>query len=110
MINFEKVRQGISQCLMDSSREEYETQCYDCPYFGEFVTVDECKGQLLKDFTSMMKEQKEQKQKWLRNIADNQLDYAPNGVEPFSEFYMKQGIWKGLHMAYEILTGDAEGD
>lgn len=40
------VRKGIEQCLMKSSREEYETQCADCPFYDPDVTVEECKESL----------------------------------------------------------------
>ena len=52
------VKKGIYQCLMDDSNEEYETQCWDCPYYSEGLTVKECKKHLLNDFDSLMKEKK----------------------------------------------------
>ena len=59
MINKEKVRQGVWQCLLDDSEEEYETQCWDCPYYSEGITLKECKTQLRNDFDDLLKEQDE---------------------------------------------------
>lgn len=57
MIDKEKVRQGVYQCLLDNSEDGYETQCLDCPYFNELVTVPECKKELRDDFIAMIEEQ-----------------------------------------------------
>lgn len=58
MTDMEKVRQGVWQCLLDNTEEEYETQCLDCPYYSEGIMLKECKTQLRKDFTELLKEQK----------------------------------------------------
>ena len=55
MTDMEKVRQGVWQCLLDNTEEEYETQCLDCPYYSEGITLKECKTQLRKDFTELLK-------------------------------------------------------
>lgn len=44
----------------------------------------------------------EQKRKWLKNIADNQL--AIGGADPLTEY--EQGKWDGMQAAYEIVLGD----
>ena len=40
------VRTGIEQCFMSSNRDEYETQCADCPFFDPELTVEDCKKEL----------------------------------------------------------------
>ena len=57
MTDMEKVRQGVWQCLLDNTEEEYETQCLDCPYYSEGITLKECKTKLRKDFTELLKSQ-----------------------------------------------------
>ena len=43
-----------------------------------------------------------QVQRWLQVMADNQLANSPN--DPMDEY--EQGVWDGLEMAQEIVTGD----
>ena len=52
----------------------------------------------------LLKEQEEQKQKWLQNIADNQLAFAPSERDNAYCYIKHQGIYDGLQMAYDILT------
>lgn len=52
----------------------------------------------------LLKEQDEQKRRWLRNIADNQLANAPTETMDATSHTYYEGLWNGLQMAYEILT------
>ena len=56
------------------------------------------------DAIALLKEQEEQKQKWLQNIADNQLAFAPSERDNAYCYIKHQGIYDGLQMAYDILT------
>ena len=56
------------------------------------------------DAIALLKEQEEQKRRWLQCIADTQLANSPNGNEDDMELKYKSGIWNGLQMAWEILT------
>ena len=47
---------------------------------------------------------KAQKQKWLQNIADQQLAVSPTGYETEEGLAKRTGEWNGLQMAWEILT------
>lgn len=56
------------------------------------------------DVIALLKEQEEQKRKWLQNIADNQLAFAPSERDNAYCYIKHQGIYDGLQMAYDILT------
>lgn len=51
----------------------------------------------------LLKEQEEQKRKWLQAIADNQLAVSPTGYETEEGLARKTGEWNGLQMAWDIL-------
>ena len=51
-----------------------------------------------------LKEQEEQKRKWLQNIADNQLANAPMDGCCLEQWNYQKGVYDGLQMAYDILT------
>ena len=70
--------------------------CSSCAY----SQMEKCFGELVYNAITLLKEQEEQKRKWLQNIADNQLSIG--GVDPLTEY--EQGKWDGLQMAFEILT------
>ena len=55
----------------------------------------------------MLKEQEEQKRKWLKSIADNQIANAPTDMmdEKTKEHFY--GVWCGLEIAYGILTEES---
>ena len=75
--------------------------CAECGYEG----LDRCFDKvLLADALSLLKEQEEQKQKWLQNIADNQLAFSPSERDNAYCYIKHQGIYDGLQMAYDILT------
>lgn len=42
---------------------------------------------------------------WQQIIADNQLANSPNGYEEEMTLKYLSGVWNGLQMAYEIITG-----
>lgn len=52
----------------------------------------------------LLKEQEEQKQKWLKQIAYAQLAVCPTGNETEEELAKLTGEWNGLQMAFDILT------
>ena len=52
----EKVIRGLTQCMMSSNRDEFETQCEDCPYFNPDVTVEECMEPLRQDAIALLKD------------------------------------------------------
>ena len=56
------------------------------------------------DAIALLKEQEEQKRRWLQCIADNQLAYAPSERDDAYCYAKHQGIHDGLQMAWEILT------
>ena len=60
---------------------------------------------------ALLKEQEEQKRKWLQNIADNQLANSPKHdrddfmtLDEHLEYQYQLGVYDGLQMAYDILT------
>ena len=63
---------------------------------------------LVRDALELLKEQEEQKRKWLQNIADNQIANAPKdspmSLDEMLESEYKSGICEGLQIAFEILT------
>ena len=42
--------------MMDNNREEYETQCHDCPYFDPEGSVKDCTEELRNDILSILME------------------------------------------------------
>jgi Arc/MetJ-type ribon-helix-helix transcriptional regulator len=58
---------------------------------------------LVRDALTLLKEQEEQKRKWLQAISDNQLAVSPTGHETKEELARKTGEWNGLQMAWNIL-------
>lgn len=52
----EKAIKGLTQCMMSSNRDEFETQCEDCPYFDPDVTVEECMEPLRQDAIALLME------------------------------------------------------
>lgn len=84
-----------------------------CPYFedcgaehgAEHMANEPVIQDALLVINSLMREireHNEQVQQWLMVIADNQLAKSPNSPD---EVY-KKGVWDGLELAYEIITGD----
>ena len=69
-LDIEKIRQGVCQCLLDCDDDAYETQCYDCPYYSEGITVSECKRNLRNDFITMLKEHEDEIRK-LASLCQN---------------------------------------
>lgn len=70
------------------------------------ITFDACVGAiaLLKSQQAEIEQLKAQKQKWIQNIADQQLAASPTGYETEEELAKRTGEWNGLQMAWEILT------
>ena len=89
-----------------------EIQCEDCCFHIKEPTkprrcgIDE--EQIQEEALALLKEQEEQKQKWLQSIADNQLANAPKdspmSLDEQLESEYKSGIFDGLQMAFDILT------
>lgn len=59
---------------------------------------------ILNDAITLLKEQEEQKQKWLKQIADAQIAVCPTGNETEEGLAKRTGEWNGLQMAWDILT------
>ena len=96
--------------------------CIDCPACNEYLMCAiPCNGRGwgendVKDFSQSrpewcpMKEQEEQKRKWLQTIADTQLAVSPTGYETDEELAKRTGEWNGLQMAWEIITGEERSE
>ena len=82
-IDRKKVIKGIRQCMMSSDRDEFETQCGDCPYFDPETTVEECMQPLKEDVLSLLKADEELINKLSEyvNMAGKQLK-EQEGVKP----------------------------
>ena len=52
----------------------------------------------------LLKEQKEQKQKWLKQIEDAQIAVFRTGTKQKRDLKKREGVWIGLQMAWAILT------
>ena len=108
MADIEKVIKGIWQCWLPSDEEEYETQCHDCPYYKDGITLKECMTELRTDAIALLKEQEQKKRKWLECIANNQLANAPDVMYLKEENDYRHGVYDGLQMAFEIISADVE--
>ena len=51
----DKTIKGLQQCLLDSGAVNYDTQCFDCPYFEHDISVNQCRGDLLHDALALLK-------------------------------------------------------
>lgn len=58
----------------------------------------------------LLKEQEEQKRKWLQTIADTQLAISPTGYESEDELAKRGWEWNGLQMAWEIIAGEERSE
>jgi hypothetical protein len=56
-VDREKVIKGLEQCMMDTNREEFDTQCFNCPYFYPGCSVKECVEELRTDAIALLKAQ-----------------------------------------------------
>lgn len=63
-------------------------------------------GNIIRKTIEILKNQQEQKRKWLQTIADNQLAVSPTGYETEESLAKRTGEWNGLQMAYEIISED----
>ena len=104
MIDREKVIKGLECCRERNKRNS----CLHCPYENPWANRIQCAGELSEDVLALLKEQDEQKRKWIMSIADNQLANAPDGW-PVARREYQEGVYHGLQMAYEILTEDEHG-
>ena len=66
--------------------------------------LSEMLDELIAEQQAEIERMKAQKQKWLQNIADQQLAVSPTGYESEEELAKRTGEWNGLQMAWEILT------
>ena len=103
-----KVIAGLQNCTAETSI----CTGRQCPYFEDCGAVHMANEPVLQDallvINSLMRdnrEQREQVQKWLMVMADNQLAKSPDERSPELWDY-KQGVWDGLELAQEIITGD----
>lgn len=60
--------------------------------------------EIAKNAFELLKEQDEQKRKWLQAIADNQLANAPTDTMDATQHTYYDGVWNGLQKAWDILT------
>ncbi len=107
MADLDKVLKGLECCDKKYPRNAW---CKYCPYEPDCIHDSTC-DLLIHDAISVITEQqaeierlKAQKQKWLQNIADQQLAVSPTGYETEEGLAKRTGEWNGLQMAWEILT------
>ena len=89
----------------------FNRKCKECPYekdcyhdgISRHMVADAI--ELLKSQQAEIERMKAQKQKWLQNIADQQLAVSPTGYETEEELTKRTGEWNGLQMAWEIIAG-----
>ena len=53
------VQKALQQCTMPSDKNEYETQCIECPYFDPDCSVRDCKERLCADAIELLNELEE---------------------------------------------------
>lgn len=103
----EKVIEALETCRDQDNPPGYRfTSCKDdCPYSG-----NGCARRLKEDALALLKEQEEQKRKWLQTIADTQLAISPTGYESEDEMAKRGWEWNGLQMAWEIIAGEERSE
>lgn len=62
------------------------------------------------DALALLKEQEEQKRKWLQTIADTQLAISPTCYESEDELAKRGWEWNGLQIAWEIIAGEERSE
>lgn len=92
----ENVIKGLESCIIRYPDDK--PRCDDCPYESM------CCNRLKIDALALLKEQEEQKQKWLQNIADNQLANSPDEWQSPEQRMYSKGVFDGLQIAYEMLA------
>ena len=102
MADAEKVIKAIEGQL------EYHKMVGTSNCYNALVLADAL--ELLKSQQAEIERLKAQKQKWLRNIADNQLANEASVVDEYEVYITKKGICEGLQMAWEILTKEGDGE
>lgn len=100
-----KVIAGLQNCTKETSICAGK----QCPYYDECRAAYMANEPVIQDallvINSLMRDNREQQervQQWLMVMADNQLANSPDSTE---QIY-KQGVWDGLELAQEIITGD----
>jgi len=95
----------VSQGVVDQICWERDTALSQLEQIGKGL------GSKMDDIVALLKEQEEQKQKWLQSIADNQLANAPKhdrndfmSLDEHMEYQYQLGVYDGLQMAWDILT------
>ena len=99
MVDKDKVIKGLISCA-----HYIDCGCDECPYDLECFPGENMFSRLATDALALLKEQEEQKQKWLKQIADAQIAVCPTGNETEEGLAKRTGEWNGLQMAFDILT------
>lgn len=88
------------ECYCESDSFD-EPNCKDCPAecVSGYMSIP-----FIQQVLALLKEQDEQKRKWLQTIADNQLANAPTDTMDATQHTYYDGVWHGLQMAWKILT------
>ena len=94
MSNTKKVKTGVLQCIMNCATDEYETQCLDCPYYSEEITLAECRKELREDFLTMLKEQEQKTGHWvyLQYCANEGVYCSECHIKMFDRYPMKKKL------------------
>ena len=105
----EKVIKGLEICSDCGFCESIKKFDLRCPYRNNDGKGCD-RSQLLMDALTLLKEQEEQKRKWLQTIADTQLAISPTGYESEDELAKRGWEWNGLQMAWEIIAGEERSE
>ena len=99
MPDMEKVISDIEQQI----RWIEEIECHKFPGWLNVTNA-------MRDALALLKEQEEQKWKWLQTIADTQLAISPTGYESEDEMAKREWEWNGLQIAWEIIAGEERSE
>ena len=76
-----------------------ETIRYNLRQMNHGLLADFCD-----DALALLKEQENQKQNWLKQIADTQLLNAPCEWQSEDQRLYAKGVWDGLQIAWDIIS------
>ena len=105
MPDADKVIKGLIACTSESSEGDSWHNHEICPYVEDCVTKNVGIGMpVMFDALALLKEQENQKQNWLKQIADTQLLNSPCEWQSEDQRLYAKGVWDGLQIAWDIIS------
>jgi hypothetical protein len=82
-----------------STLEEIKTQTAEIGLDSAVIA-----HKFIDEIIALLKEHEAVVKQWTKEIADNQLAYAPDDRDSGNKYLYKKGIWDGLQIAWNIIS------